>query len=76
MQALGIPGLTIFTTVGRVLPQGNDAAQVIGMTNIDNEGLTGVERYIDRQPGKQAMPASLASGPLSGSRSTVRSSMR
>jgi cell division protein FtsI (penicillin-binding protein 3) len=64
VQTLGIPGLTIFATVGRVLPEGNETAQIVGMTNIDNEGITGVERYIDRQLAKQVAPVSPGKRPI------------
>ena len=64
VQALGIPGLSIFPAVGRVYPQGNGAAQIIGLTGADNEGLTGIERYIDRQLEKQVVPVSLTKRPI------------
>jgi cell division protein FtsI (penicillin-binding protein 3) len=60
---LGIPGLTILSTVQRAYPAVNDAAQIVGITNVDNEGITGVERYIDRQLAAQVTPVSFAKRP-------------
>jgi cell division protein FtsI (penicillin-binding protein 3) len=63
-HALGIPGLTIFTTNQRVYPAGNEAAHILGITNVDNEGLSGIERYIDQKLITQVTPASLAERPI------------
>lgn len=43
-----LPGVTIEKRYGRIYPQGYHAAQVIGFTNIDNTGLSGIEYYYDR----------------------------
>jgi cell division protein FtsI (penicillin-binding protein 3) len=64
VQMLGIPGLTILATVQRAYPSVSDAAQIAGITNIDNEGITGVERYIDRQLAAQVTPVSFARRPV------------
>jgi cell division protein FtsI (penicillin-binding protein 3) len=64
VQMLGIPGLTILATVQRAYPSVNDAAQIIGTTNVDNEGIAGVEKYIDRQLAAQVTPVSLAKRPI------------
>ncbi|MGO9172582.1 MAG: peptidoglycan D,D-transpeptidase FtsI family protein [Rhodomicrobium sp.] len=63
-HALGIPGLSVLATVGRVYPQGNDAAQILGLTNVDNEGMSGIEWYIDQKLAGQVAPASLAKRPI------------
>ncbi len=63
-HALGIPGLSVLATVARVYPQGNDAAQILGLTNVDNEGMSGVEWYIDQKLAGQVAPASLAKRPI------------
>jgi cell division protein FtsI (penicillin-binding protein 3) len=64
VQMLGIPGLTILPTVQRAYPAVNEAAQIVGITNIDNEGIAGIERYIDRQLAAQVTPVSLAKRPI------------
>ncbi len=61
---LGIPGLTIFTTGQRVYPAGDEAAQIIGITDVDNKGISGIEWYIDRNLEDRLTPASLAKRPF------------
>ncbi len=63
VHRLGIPGLTILPTVQRAYPAGNDAAQILGITNVDNEGMSGVEWYIDQKLMGQLTPASLDKRP-------------
>ncbi len=63
VHRLGIPGLTILPTVQRAYPAGGDAAQVLGITNADNEGLSGVEWYVDQKLMGQLTPASLERRP-------------
>jgi cell division protein FtsI (penicillin-binding protein 3) len=63
-HALGIPALTIFSTNQRVYPAGNNAAHILGITNIDNEGISGIERYLDRRLAPATAPASLAGRPI------------
>ncbi|MGO9546649.1 MAG: peptidoglycan D,D-transpeptidase FtsI family protein [Rhodomicrobium sp.] len=64
VQALGIPGLTLFATVGRAYPQHKDGAQILGITGADNEGRSGIERYADREMAAQLTPASNAKRPI------------
>ena len=45
---LGIAGLEFRRERKRVYPNGATAANVLGMVNIDNHGIAGMERYIDR----------------------------
>ena len=47
VNALGVPGLYFQRTERRVYPHGPLVSHVLGMTNIDGEGLSGVERYFD-----------------------------
>ena len=49
VNALGIPGLYFQQTERRVYPHGPLVSHVIGMTNIDGEGLSGVEGYFNGQ---------------------------
>jgi cell division protein FtsI (penicillin-binding protein 3) len=55
-HALGIPALTIFTTTQRFYPAGNEAAHILGITNVDNEGISGIERHIDQTLMLQGSP--------------------
>lgn len=47
--ALGIPGIGFRPEVGRLYPGGATASHILGHVDIDNRGLAGMERYIDRQ---------------------------
>ncbi|MEK9677568.1 MAG: penicillin-binding protein 2 [Rhodospirillaceae bacterium] len=47
VNALGVPGLYFQRAERRVYPHGPLVSHVLGMTNIDGEGLSGVERYFD-----------------------------
>ena len=46
---LGIPGIGFRTEKRRFYPSGDTSAYVVGMTNIDNQGISGMEKYIDGQ---------------------------
>ena len=46
---LGLPGVGFLPENKRVYPNGPVGAQVLGATNIDNEGIAGIEKYIDSQ---------------------------
>lgn len=43
----GIPGLHLLPERQRVYPAGRAAAHILGITDVDNRGLSGIERYID-----------------------------
>lgn len=47
--ALGIPGIGFRTEKRRFYPGGSTAAHIVGLTNIDNKGISGLEKYIDDQ---------------------------
>ena len=44
---LGLPGLAFRTELKRVYPLGLLAGHVLGTVNVDNKGLTGLERWLD-----------------------------
>ncbi|HUV32726.1 MAG TPA: penicillin-binding protein 2, partial [Devosiaceae bacterium] len=46
---LGIPGVDFLSETKRYYPGGPVAAHVLGAVNIDNVGIAGVERHIDRE---------------------------
>jgi cell division protein FtsI (penicillin-binding protein 3) len=47
--ALGIPGIGFRPENRRFYPGGATASHILGHVNVDNQGLTGMERYIDQQ---------------------------
>ncbi len=46
---LGILGIGFRTEKRRFYPAGSTAAYIVGLTNIDNQGISGMEKYIDSQ---------------------------
>jgi cell division protein FtsI (penicillin-binding protein 3) len=48
VNALGIPGLYFEKGERRVYPHGNLVAHVVGMADIDNRGIAGIERKMDK----------------------------
>ncbi len=47
VNALGIPGLYFEKGERRVYPHGSLSAHVVGMTDIDNKGVSGIEKKFD-----------------------------
>ena len=47
IHALGIPGIGFLTENRRFYPGGPTAAHVLGLVNIDNQGIAGMEKYVD-----------------------------
>lgn len=63
VNALGIPGLYFHTEQRRVYPQGSLAVHAVGYTDVDNNGIAGVEAYFDerlRDPQRLADPLELS----------------
>ncbi|MFN7286389.1 MAG: penicillin-binding transpeptidase domain-containing protein, partial [bacterium] len=48
VHALGLPGVGFLTENKRVYPNGPTLSHVLGFVNIDNQGIAGIEKYIDR----------------------------
>lgn len=48
IHELGLPGVGFVTEPGRVYPAGATAAHVLGYVDVDNRGLAGIEKHIDR----------------------------
>ncbi|QGM99690.1 peptidoglycan D,D-transpeptidase FtsI family protein [Methylocystis parvus] len=44
---LGLPGVGLIAENKRVYPNGPIGAHVLGFANIDNQGIAGIEKYID-----------------------------
>jgi len=49
INALGIVGLYFETAERRTYPRGRDAAHVLGLVDVDNQGLFGAERWFDER---------------------------
>jgi cell division protein FtsI (penicillin-binding protein 3) len=47
--ALGIPGVGFRSEKRRFYPSGSTSGYVVGLTNIDNKGISGMEKYLDDQ---------------------------
>ncbi|MBR9971124.1 peptidoglycan D,D-transpeptidase FtsI family protein [Magnetospirillum sulfuroxidans] len=60
VNALGIPGLHFEKGERRVYPHGNLVAHVVGMTDIDNKGIAGIERHFDQRLTSDAAPLALS----------------
>lgn len=48
---LGLPGLGFRREQKRVYPDGHSASHVLGAVDLDNRGIAGIERYIDKMDG-------------------------
>ncbi|MCL4765168.1 MAG: penicillin-binding protein 2 [Hyphomicrobiaceae bacterium] len=66
----GLPGLAFRNEPKRVYPNGALAGHVIGHVNTDNQGTSGIERYIDETVGIEAVHAGSA-GTLAPVRVTI-----
>lgn len=55
VHELGLPGLSFRRELKRSYPLGSLAGHVLGAVNIDNRGLTGIEKYIDEAIGVEAV---------------------
>ncbi|MDJ1158617.1 penicillin-binding protein 2 [Chelatococcus sp. SYSU_G07232] len=60
VHRLGIPGVGFLPEHKRVYPNGPVAAHVLGFANVDNEGIAGIEKYIDNQGLKDLLGAGFA----------------
>jgi len=47
IHKLGIPGIGFLREDKRVYPTGNEVAHLIGLVNIDNQGIAGMEKWLD-----------------------------
>jgi cell division protein FtsI (penicillin-binding protein 3) len=61
---LGIPGVGFLTENKRVYPNGATAAHEVGLVNIDNQGIAGIEKWLDGQGLAALHMAGLASDRL------------
>lgn len=49
IHKLGLPGIGFLRENKRVYPTGNEVAHLIGLVNIDNQGIAGMEKWLDNQ---------------------------
>jgi cell division protein FtsI (penicillin-binding protein 3) len=49
IMALGIPGIGFRTENRRFYPGGSTAGHILGLVDVDNKGIAGIEKYIDSQ---------------------------
>lgn len=67
VHELGLPGLGFIEEYRRVYPMGATAGHVVGLVDVDNRGLAGIEKFIDDNPqltmaGDEAVTLSLDLG--------------
>jgi cell division protein FtsI (penicillin-binding protein 3) len=67
IHELGLPGLGFIEEYRRVYPMGPTASHVVGLVDVDNKGLAGIEKFIDDNPqlamsGDEAVTISLDLG--------------
>lgn len=49
VHRLGIPGIGFLTESRRFYPGGPTAGHIVGHVNVDNQGIAGIEKYLDGQ---------------------------
>lgn len=49
VMRLGLPGVDFITESKRFYPAMNEAAHILGSTNVDNQGIAGIERHMDSE---------------------------
>ena len=49
IHSLGIPGVGFLAESRRFYPGGPTAAHLVGLVNVDNQGIAGFEKYVDDQ---------------------------
>jgi cell division protein FtsI (penicillin-binding protein 3) len=67
IHELGLPGVGFIEEYRRVYPMGATASHVVGLVDVDNKGLGGIEKFIDDNPqlamsGDEAVTISLDLG--------------
>ncbi len=62
IQNLGIPGIGFRTEKRRFYPGGATASHILGLVDVDNRGIAGMEKYIDDQGLAELLAAGLTTG--------------
>jgi cell division protein FtsI (penicillin-binding protein 3) len=60
VNRLGLPGVKFQSGEQRVYPHGNEAAHVLGLTDVDGKGIAGVEKYFASTLNKGDEPLQLS----------------
>lgn len=60
INKLGIAGLNFLPDQRRIYPTRNLAAHIVGYSDIDNKGLAGIEKSMDKRLNEDATPVTLA----------------
>ena len=47
IHSLGIPGIGFLSENKRFYPGGSTASHILGLVNVDNQGIAGIEKYVD-----------------------------
>ncbi len=48
IMALGLPGIGFRTEKQRFYPGGSNASHIVGLVDVDNRGIAGMEKYVDQ----------------------------
>lgn len=64
VHALGIPGISFLTENKRFYPSGRAVGFVVGHVNVDNQGIAGIEKYVDDQWLRDLQRLGMTSGNL------------
>ncbi len=59
---LGIPGIGFRRETRRFYPKGSIASHIVGHVNIDNNGIAGIEKYVDDRGLRELRDAGLTTG--------------
>lgn len=62
VMRLGIPGIDFITESKRFYPGMNEASHILGSTNVDNQGIAGIERHMDTESVSLLQDLGLARG--------------
>ena len=60
VNRLGIPGIYFRRTERRIYPHGFEAAHILGLTDVDGNGIAGIERQFDRVLRSAGEPVALS----------------
>ncbi len=62
IHELGLPGLGFIEEYRRVYPVGATASHVVGLVDVDNRGIAGIEKFVDDNPQLTMMSPQTAAG--------------
>ena len=73
IHRLGLPGVGFLAENKRVYPNSAEVSHLIGHVNIDNQGIAGIEKWLDGRGLAGAAHGGLRHRPAADSRSSSRS---